>query len=362
MFYERDSREHSVGIFLATDEALDFTREDDTLTQDVRSPFLEEQQFISIAGIVPHASKKLIKGSSPVATTIRDTEALAPGKVSDRVMSAKRSSNTLVLSNLTTKINVSSRPLKVLVADDNLLIRASLLNLLEKWELNSCICDNGQEAWELLQEETFDLVLIDLQMPLMDGHEVVACVRANECGLNQQVPIVAMAGATDEKSKAQMMAAGASFFVSKPLDPKVLFEVITKLNIIPEHKQVGLYTDVIDHQFLQEIYDNDSTHLMVMFDLFLKNTPPALTAMEFAARHQDWDELEKAIHKIKPTFAMVGLQKVGELAETLELKLSNQRTIVRNKICTDFQKFRSAVHQAIHIISEQHKSIQDFIK
>lgn len=361
MFYERDTREHPVDIFLTTDEALDFTREDDTLTQEVRFPYLKEA-LISIAEIVPHTSVKLSEESLPVATTMRSRISPAPDKVSDKAISAQESSNTLVLSNLTTRINVSSRPFKVLVADDNLLIRTSLLNLLEKWELNSCICDNGQTAWQYLQEEIFDLVLIDLQMPLMDGHEVVACVRADEDGLNQQVPIIAMAGSTDEKSKAQMMTAGASLFVSKPLDPKVLFQIITKLNIIPEHEQVGLYTDVIDQQLLQEIYDNDTAHLMVMFDLFLKNTPPALTAMELAAHHQNWDELERAIHKIKPTFAMVGLQKVGELAETLEVKLSNQSTIVRNKINTDFQKFRGAVHQAIQIISEQHKSIQDFIK
>ena len=361
MFYERDTREHSLDIFLATDEALDFTREDDTPTEEVRFPYLMDA-LISIAEVVPQTSVKSPGERSPVATTIRCTTALMPNQVPDKAISAQESSNSSARPSFTTKINVTSRLPKVLVAHDNLLIRTSLLNLLEKWGLNACVCDNGQTAWQHLQDENFDLVLIDLQMPMMDGHEVVACVRADEDGLNQQVPIVAMAGSTDENCKAQMMAAGASFFVGKPLDPKLLFQLITTLNIIPEHKQAGLYTDVIDQQLLQAIYDNDSAHLMMMFDLFLKSTPPALSAMELAARHQDWDELEKAIHKIKPTFAMVGLRKAGELAERLEVKLSNQSTIVRNKIYTDFLKFRSAVRQGIQVISEQHKSIQDFIK
>jgi CheY-like chemotaxis protein len=348
-------------IFLTTDEALDFTRENDTITQETCPPSFNEELF-SIAGIVPDASLKTKEQLAPIATVGRARRSLTSDTVSDREIAAQESSNTLTLSNLTPKIAASGRPLKVLVADDNLLIRTSLLNLLEKWEIKYCICDNGQTAWQYLQEEIFDLVLIDLQMPLMDGHEVVACVRADDDGLNQQVPIIAMAGSTDEKSKAQMMIAGASLFVSKPLDPKVLFQIITELNIIPEHQQVRLYTDVIDQQLLRELYDNDSAHLMVMLDLFLKNTPPALTAMEIAANHQNWEELEKAIHKIKPTFAMVGLQKVGELAETLELMLSSQSTIARNKINADFRKFRKAVNQAVHIISEQHKSIQDFVK
>lgn len=361
MFYERDTRVHSMDIFLTTDEALDFSREDDQLTREVRSPYRKEAPA-SIAEILPHSTAKATEGESPVAATVRGRNTTAPNKSSDKAVSTQESSNALVLSKLTSKNKISGRPLKVLVADDNLLIRTSLLNLLERWELNYCICDNGQAAWQHLQEESFDLVLIDLQMPLMDGHEVVACVRADDDGLNQQVPIVAMAGSTDEKSKKQMMTAGASLFVSKPLDPKVLFQIITELKIIPDHEQASLYTDVIDHEFLREIYDNDTAHLTVMLDLFLKNTPPALSAMEIAANHQNWDELEKAIHKIKPTFAMVGLQKVGELAETLEFKLSNQSTIVYNKIYTDFQKFRKAVDQAIKIISEQHKSIQDIIK
>lgn len=361
MFYERNQREHSMGIFPTTDEALDFIRENDTLTQVTRPPGFNEELF-SIAGDVTDTSLKTKEELDPIAAVRRARKSPASDTISDWAIATQESSNNLALSNLTPKITASDRPLKVLVADDNLLIRTSLLNLLEKWEIEYCICDNGQTAWQYLQEENFDLVLIDLQMPLMDGHEVVACVRADDDCLNQQVPIIAMAGSTDEKSKAQMMTAGASLFVSKPLDPKVLFQIITELNIIPEHEQVRLYTDVIDQQLLREIYENDSAHLMVMLDLFLKNTPPALTAMEIAANHQNWEELEKAIHKIKPTFAMVGLQKVGELAETLELMLSNQSTIARNKIQADFQKFRKAVNQAVDIISEQHKSIQDFVK
>lgn len=363
MFYERNSRNKSRNVFLHAERTLDIAK----INRSNEAPSTAEEYIkVSNSTAVEFSKSKLarlpmtgppgiIAGQTGIAPTrIKDNDepSLTPGK----------SSVIFPKSNKSIKRKVLNRPLRVLVADDNLLIRTSLLNLFEKWGFDYSICENGQSAWDILQEEFFDLILIDLQMPLMDGHEVVACVRANEQFPNQQVPIVAMAGSSDEIAKEQMLAAGASAYLSKPLDPRHLFQIITEYTILSEHQQVSLYTDVLDQQSLKNLYQEDTVHLGKMLEIFLKNTPPALEKMRLAVEQQDWDTLERMVHKMRPTFAMVGLQKVSEIAGKFETKLNQQKRLIYNNIYIDFRRFYAAAKQALRVISEQQESIKDSIK
>lgn len=218
--------------------------------------------------------RKSTKAKAPLAKSRRDTE-LPPSAPSGRFNDSPSPVNSA-------KSETITRPLNVLIADDNLLIRTSLLNIFEKWGVNCTICEHGQQAWDTLQKERFDLVLIDLQMPLMHGHEVVACLRANDQGPNQQVPIVAMAGTSDETAREQMLNAGASICLSKPLDPRQLYKIVTERTLLPEYRHASLYTDVIDYAALQQMYQGDTVHLDNMLGIFLRNTPTALRSMENA--------------------------------------------------------------------------------
>ena len=260
------------------------------------------------------------------------------------------------------KANGINRPLQVLIADDNLLIRTSLFNLFEKWGANCVVCENGEAAWNKLQEEHFDLVLIDLQMPYMDGHEVVASLRADEDSINQLVPIVAMAGSTDESAREQILSAGACTCMSKPLDPQQLFKIVAERTLLPAHRQVTLYTDVIDYAALKRMYESDTAHLDNMLSIFLRNTPTALQVMESAIQQEDWHQLEREVHKIRPTFAMVGLQRISEVAEELETILTKQTEKIYDNIYTDFNRFRVAIRQSLKIVAEQREAMQDYLK
>lgn len=358
MFYERNSR----NFFLHAERTLDIAKANRGIDTP---PTAEEYSKVSNSDAVEfpkNQSAELQATGPPVIVASQTGIAPARSKDNDYLSTSPGESSASFPNSNHTKKQVLNRPLRVLVADDNLLIRTSLLNLFEKWGFDYSICENGESAWNALQQECFDLVLIDLQMPLMDGHEVVACVRANEQFPNQQVPIVAMAGSSDELAKEQMFAAGASSYVNKPLDPHYLFQIITEHTLLPEYQQVSLYTDVLDQEALKELYQDDTAHLEMMLDIFLRNTPPALENMEVAVEQQDWNELERMVHKMRPTFAMVGLQKVSEIAGNFETKLNQQKRLIYNNIYTDFHRFYEAAKQALQVISEQRESIRDSIK
>lgn len=163
-----------------------------------------------------------------------------------------------VLSNREVKKSRLSEPLfgtlRVLVADDNILVRTCLLALLERWKVTFTICDNGRTAWEALQEDKYDLVLIDLQMPFMDGHEVVERLRSSTNNQNRLIPVVAMTASTEVQDYHQIMEAGANDYLNKPLQAEELFRTITRQVKLPEYVQTQLFTDYLDYQALFDLY------------------------------------------------------------------------------------------------------------
>jgi len=236
-----------------------------------------------------------------------------------------------------------------------------MMNLLDQWKMNYVICENGQQAWQMLQEEDFDLVLLDLQMPLMDGHEVVARLRAATNNPNRHIPMIALAGNGDTAAKEKMFSAGINAYLTKPFQPGVLFQTITSYTAIPDHSKTLLYSDILDQQLLRELYADDVEQLDFMFNLFLHHTPPALQVMTAALQREDWVVLEQEVHKVKPTFAMVGLQKITEMAGRLEEILSRPEPI-STTIGVDFNQFKAAVQQALNTVSIKQTLIRHYLK
>jgi CheY-like chemotaxis protein/HPt (histidine-containing phosphotransfer) domain-containing protein len=264
-------------------------------------------------------------------------------------------------SNIQTQIPACNSPVRILVADDNLLVRTCMMNLLDQWKMNYAICKNGQQAWQLLHQEVFDLVLIDLQMPVMDGHEVVARLRAATDNPNQHIPMIALAGSEDAAAKERMFTAGINAYLTKPFQPGILFQTINNYTAVPDHLQTHLFADMLDPQVLHDLYADDYEQLDLMFHLFLHHTPNSLQAMTAALHQQDWIALEQEVHKIKPTFAMVGMQKITEMAGKLEETL-NCAGHLSKTAGVEFLQFKGAIQEALNAVLLKKELIQNFLK
>ncbi len=251
---------------------------------------------------------------------------------------------------------------RVLVADDNLLVRTSLLHLLEKWQFNYELASCGLTAWDCLQTSTFDLLLIDLQMPGMDGGELVNRLRGATNNPNNAIPVIAMAGASDDWAKEQMFAAGACAFMEKPLHPEHLFDAVTQHINLPAHQQVRLFTDIIDQNLIEELYQGDLHHLSTMLDLFLQNTPPMLQQLQRALLLRDGDTFGKVLHSIKPTFSMVGLPQLTEMARELEAYLEQNDQQLDGKFGAGFLQFYRFTQRALEIINEEQLALREYLK
>lgn len=116
--------------------------------------------------------------------------------------------------------------LRILLVEDNAVNLALAVRLLEKQGYTTAVAASGREALALLEKQVFDLVLMDVQMPEMDGLEATAALRENEKGTSQHMPVIAMTAHAMKGDREKCLAAGMDGYISKPIKANELFQVI----------------------------------------------------------------------------------------------------------------------------------------
>lgn len=124
-------------------------------------------------------------------------------------------------------------PLHILLAEDNMINQLLINKVLGDWNMDIKIVDNGKLAIEMIEKEKFDLILMDMQMPVMDGYEAIQRIRAME-GENAKLPIISLTAHAAASELDKCLAVGADAYVSKPFDPAELYRTIQRLTALEE--------------------------------------------------------------------------------------------------------------------------------
>ncbi|HTU93278.1 MAG TPA: response regulator, partial [Gemmataceae bacterium] len=213
------------------------------------------------------------------------------------------------------------RALRVLLAEDNLVNQMLAVRLLEKQGHSVVVAGNGREAVEAVERGSFDLVLMDVQMPEMDGFEATIAIRQRESDTGRHVPILAMTAYAMKGDRERCLQSGMDGYVSKPIQPRELWETIDKL-VDPDGMaaldEASVSAGVVDRDEMMERVGGDAQLLRELIDVFFEDFPRMWQEVRDALAHGDARKLSRAAHTLKGAVSVFGAGAARASAERLE--------------------------------------------
>lgn len=219
----------------------------------------------------------------------------------------------------------SPRKLNILLAEDNAVNRVLAQKLLQKQGHTVTSVINGIEAlqlWEENQFHRFDIILMDVQMPELDGLQAATRIRERELGTGARIPIIAVTAHAMKGDRERCLAAGMDDYIAKPINPAELAKVI-QLTVPAGTKIAAVPADPVlkgpsDAELLAR-FDGDGGLLKELAGIFLQECPRMLDAIRAALRAADLKALESAAHTLKGSVGNFAVPGPWETAQRLEL-------------------------------------------
>ena len=232
---------------------------------------------------------------------------------------------------------------RLLVVEDNEINQYYLSGILNKWKIEHDVANDGFEALEALERNNYNLILMDIRMPGMNGYEATIKLRAIKHNKNSGIPVIALTASAlvDEQEKA--LQAGMNYHLAKPYTEDDLGKALAKFGIIEiTEKKARLafhFSEALDQQYLVDYYQNDIDRAHTMFKIFDRVIDSDFDRLKQAMLEDNWSELSAIAHKIKPNFAMVGL---SDLSTTMEYYEQAKKNIdVQEDIKLNFPKLEA---------------------
>jgi two-component system, sensor histidine kinase and response regulator len=225
----------------------------------------------------------------------------------------------------------------ILLAEDTEVNQRLALAILQGRGHNVTLVANGREAMDRWKDEDFDLVLMDVQMPEMDGFEATRAIREREKETGRHTPIVAMTAHGMQGDKERCIEAGMDDYVSKPIRTKELFEVMEKVTgksstvsrVAAVEQEIRPYidgNDVFDAASTMSTLDGDKELFRDISEIFFENMPQYLNKIKDAVAERDAFKLERAAHALKGTVANFGARRSFDAAFRLE-KMGREKEV-----------------------------------
>jgi len=233
--------------------------------------------------------------------------------------------------------------IKVLVVEDIPLNQFLMRTLLDDFGFERDIVGNGKIAIEKLQANDYDIILMDLQMPEMNGFEATEYIRNK---MNSKIPIIALTADVTTVDITKCKAVGMNDYIAKPLDEKLLHSKILSLvknsSVIRRNGDIAIETGqnrkfkYVNLSFLAYRTKSDPKMMMEMISMYLEQTPPLINSMKQGLQNKDWNLLQGTVHKMIPSFSIMGIsedfqniaKKIQEYANNIQLQNEEMPSLV----------------------------------
>ena len=230
------------------------------------------------------------------------------------------------------KAVIRQENVRVLVVEDNLMNQRLVQQVLNRLGYQVHMADNGRMGLQMLEEATYDVILMDLQMPIMDGYETTRFIRSK---LKLTLPIIAMTAHALPSEKENCLKAGMNDFLSKPFQLEELQQILRPY--LPDSQPIRLKSATVDvvpmavqlfsAQSILEIVDHNMASVIDLLELYLTETPPALEKLQLALDQLDLVEIKRLLHMQKVHTKMLDMGESTRLILEVEELVRNQKGI-----------------------------------
>jgi PAS domain S-box-containing protein len=242
------------------------------------------------------------------------------------ILNFDKSNSEEILETEIMELDEDVKNIKILVAEDMPLNQLLMKTLLDDFGFESDIIANGKLAIEKLPTKNYDIILMDLQMPEMNGFETTEYIRNT---LKSTIPIVALTADVTTVDVEKCKAIGMNDYIAKPVDERLLYSKIMALvkkpvvivskelliEAIEEHKIIKC----IDLKYLSTRTKSNPVLMMEMMAIYLEQTPPLIGMMKESYVSKDWEKLDAAVHKMIPSFSIMGMNmKYEDIAKKIQ--------------------------------------------
>jgi signal transduction histidine kinase/DNA-binding response OmpR family regulator len=258
---------------------------------------------------------------------------------------AKNTAPQLPTSSLFASVNI-------LLADDHPLNCEVASDFLEQVGATVCIVHNGQQALDQLKLQVFDCVLLDIQMPVMDGIETIRQIRADPALAD--IPVIAMTANATHQDQRNYLAAGMNDFISKPFEPAIFYATIGKWIKLPVQPNSALVeaAEVLDLTVLAKWIGEDKIKLQKFAGNFLNSARKDMEKIDAALDQGDFSTLATLAHHVSSPSKMVGAFSFAQLCRDLEMQC---------KTSADAHQAQQTVNQMHAILDRIENKISDIV-
>ncbi|RDI54988.1 response regulator [Flavobacterium glaciei] len=314
--------------FSVTDTGIGISEEKiGTIFENFQQATSETSRLYGGTGLGLAIVKQLLE---PQNGTIRVESTIHKGSTFSFTLPFQKTNSNVEIENESAEINSEMKNIRVLVVEDIALNQLLMKTLLDDFGFELDIAENGKIAIEKLQENEFDIILMDLQMPEMNGFEATKYIRNT---MQSTIPIIALTADVTTVDVYKCKAVGMNDYIAKPVDETVLYnKILGTLKKSKQDKKEEIsatqikkikYTNL---EYLHRRTKSNPKLMMEMISLYLAQTPPLITTMKQSLAEQNWQLLGAAVHKMVPSFSIMGIgsnfenmaKKIQELATAQE--------------------------------------------
>ncbi len=280
------------------------------------------------------------------------------GNLLNQILSNKPVNLTIPNQIQKPRIRPTTLPLQILLAEDNIVNQKVALHLLQQLGYSADIAKDGLEVLEAVNNRAYDVVLMDVQMPKMDGLEATRQIIESH-----RVPrprIIAMTANAMQGDREECLNAGMDDYLSKPIRLEELATALNQCEVIQENKSIALPSSIdaqVIQKFKQMVGENAEAILVEIIDCYLEDAPKYLENIANAISQNNQSELRQASHTLKSSSATLGATNLAAICQELETLSRTSHTKDGLDKLPQLQAEYKQVEAALHLLVSQHRNL-----